>query len=164
MSKVEKPTAKKRGPYLTAAFFCEQTIEDMRDKAMSAIRMYDKTTIILDTAVAPPDLPSENKRLPVSLIGLVSFKTGDSPGEHTIRIGLVSPSGKTNPNVFERTFVFGDAPYSGVNVRLETTILVKQGGLFHMEVYLDGELRTRVPFEIEVQKVARLQSAAAQGD
>ena len=164
MAKVEKLAPEKGGPYLTAAFFCEQTIEDVRDAAMSAIRIFDKTTIILDSAIVPPDMPSESKRLPVGLVGLVSFKTGDSPGEHTIRIGLVSPSGKTTPNVFERTLTFGEKPYSGVNVRLQTTIFVKQGGLFYMEVYLDDQLATRVPFEIEVQRIDLSQVATARGD
>jgi hypothetical protein len=110
---------------------------------------------------APPEVPSEQHRLPVAVNGLVSFKTGDAPGPHTIRLAMVAPSGKETPNVFEKTVDFPNAPYAGVNVRLETVILLKTtGGMFRMKVYLDGAFMTQVPLQIEAQRASALPTTA----
>src|SRR5579884_3317923 len=150
----DKVSAGRGGPFLTAAFFCDRIIEDKSDDSMTAVRFLDKIKIILDPS-APANVPSEEHRIPVSLFGLVAFKTGDSPGKHTIRIDLVSPSGKVGRGVFEQVFMFPQEPVSGVNVRLVTTISIKNGGLFWMQVYLDDILVTQVPVEILVERAGR---------
>jgi hypothetical protein len=150
MAKRKQPETKTGGPYLAAAFFCETTIEDKQDGALSAIRMVDQLTFDIDPS-APPDFPSESQRLPVNIRGVLSFKTGDSPGEHTIRIIMESPSGKMH-DPFDQVLPFSPQPYGGVNVRLNHTIWVKQGGLFWFHVFLDGKQVTRMPLLISVQR------------
>src|SRR5437764_5843725 len=96
MAKRKQPKAETAGPYLAAAFFCETTLEDEQDETVSAIRLIDQLVFTLDPS-APPDFPSATQRLPVTIKGLLSFKTGNAPGSHKVRIVMESPSGKMNP-------------------------------------------------------------------
>ena len=58
MAKSKTTKKKAGGPYLAAAFFCESTIEDKKDGAISAIRIIDQMEVAIDPA-APPDFPSD---------------------------------------------------------------------------------------------------------
>jgi len=145
-----KPVARQNsGPYLAAAFFCETTLTE-QDGAVSAIRIVDQITLFIDPA-APSDFPSESQRMPVSIKGLLAFKTGGSPGEHSLRIALESPSGNTR-TVLERTLQFPPAPHGGANMHFDNTIWIKQGGLFWFHVFLDGAEVTRMPLQVTVQR------------
>lgn len=159
MSKAKGLLKKKGGPYLAAAFFCETTIEDKEDSALSAIRLIDQVTVTLPPS-APADYPSTKQMLPVQVAALVSFKTGNSPGDHTVRIDSFSPSGKTQ-TVFEKTVPLTPLPSGGANIRLNSTILVKEGGLFWMYVFLDGKEVTRMPLLISIR---RSEEQAGQSD
>ena len=154
-----KQAVKKDGPYLTAAFFCERTIEDKQDGALSAIRIIDIITLTLP-ASAPPEIPSETHRLPVHISGLLSFKTGGSPGEHTVRLVMHSPSGKSQ-TVLEQVLPFSPEPYGGANLRVDSVVLVKKGGLFWMHVFLDGKRVTRIPLVISIQRAEGAASGPA---
>jgi hypothetical protein len=147
MAKISK-LPRKSGPHLAAAFFCDGIIEDAKDHALSAIRMVDTFRIVLPSS-APKDFPSETNRLPVPVSGLLSFKTGDSPGEHVVKLVVESPSGKKQ-TVYEQHFILGKEPTGGANIRLHQTVQVKKGGLFWMHVFLDGKRVTIMPFQILV--------------
>lgn len=146
----KRPVKKAGGPYLAAAFFCESTIEDKQDGALTAVRIIDTITFQIDPS-APDDFPSETKRLPVPVSGILSFKTGDSPGDHTIRLVAQSPSGKSQ-TILEKVVPFTLQPQGGANIRLNQVIQVKQGGLFWIHVFLDGKQVTRMPLMISVQR------------
>jgi hypothetical protein len=152
MDKPAKRTMKAGGPYLAAAFFCETVIEDKSDGALSAIRMIDRIDINLPPT-APPDFPSVQNRLPVAIRIVLSFKTGDAAGDHTIRAVFISPSGKKNPP-FEQTLPFPREEHGGVNIGIKTTIGVVKGGLFWVDVSLDGKRVTRMPLLISVNRQA----------
>jgi hypothetical protein len=107
----KKPTKKAGGPYLAAAFFCESVIEDKQDSALTAIRIVDTIMFQLHPS-APADFPSETQRLPVPISGLLMFKTGDSPGEHTVRLVAESPSGKKH-TILEQVVTFTQPPHGG---------------------------------------------------
>ncbi|HBI44131.1 MAG TPA: hypothetical protein DDY78_14955 [Planctomycetales bacterium] len=144
----EKKTA---GPYLAAAIFCETIIEDKQDNVLSAIRIIDTFTMTL-AASTPPDVPSEKNRLPVNVNGLLIFKTGSSTKKtHALRIVMQSPSGKRG-KVLEETIPFPPEPQASANVRLATTIAVKEGGLFWMDVFLDTKRLARMPLMIHIQR------------
>jgi len=151
MAKKKKRSKPNGGPYLAAAFFCETTIEDKQDGSLSIIRMVDQVTLSLPPST-PAEIPSEQHRLPVYASGLLSFKTGDSPGDHTIRVVMESPSGKRAEQVFEQVVTFTPQPHGGANLRLNHAIMVKKGGLFWFHVYLDGKRVTRMPLQIIVQR------------
>jgi len=152
MAKGKIKPKRKGGPYLAAAFFCERTIEDKQDGALSAIRMTDQINVMLDPS-APPDFPSETQRLPVVISGLLAFKTGDSPGEHVVRLVMHSPSGKKS-TVLEQTLPFTPRPHGGANLRLNNVIAVKKGGLFWLHVFLDGRRVARMPLQITIQRAS----------
>jgi Family of unknown function (DUF6941) len=135
------------GPYLSAALLCERVMEE-KDKVLTAFRITDSTTITLPPGT-PDDFPSETNRLPVTFDSLVSLKTGKSPGEHTVRIDMISPSGKRSESE-TRTLTLPDEEHGGANLIHHHTVSIKQGGLFYFEVLVDGELLTRVPFRIDV--------------
>jgi hypothetical protein len=158
MAKSKKPKVTNGGPYLAAAFFCEKTIEDKQDSTLSAIRIIDNVELEID-ASAPPDFPSETNKLRIALNGLLSFKTGDSPGDHTIRLDVESPSGKVE-TVLEQTLTFSEPPYGGSNFRLNAGIGIIKGGLFVVDVFLDGKLMTRMPIQILVRRANLAQQTA----
>jgi hypothetical protein len=157
MAKSKKRTKKTGGPYLAAAFLCEKTIEDKSDGSMSAIRIVDCINIAIPSFFP---LPSEENRLPVALSGFVSFKTGYSPGKHAVQVRMISPTGKSD-TPFEQTIDFKPEVHGGVNIRLNITVGVVNGGLFWMRVYLDGRCVARVPFQIAIQRVEPTQAQAA---
>jgi hypothetical protein len=151
MVKTGKRSRKKGGPYLAASFFCEKIIEDKQDSALSAIRIIDTITVQLD-ASTPPEIPSEEHRIPIGIASLLSFKTGDSPGEHTVRVVMRSPSGKESETVYEQIIRFPPEPQGGANLRVQNLIHVKKGGVFWMEVFLDDKPVTRMPLLISIQR------------
>jgi hypothetical protein len=144
--------AKRRGPCVAAACFCENVIEDKSDGAMSLIRIIDKITITLQSPPAPPDFPSDENRLGVNIIAFVSLKAGDSPGEHAVRMEMVSPSGKRNPPWVQQ-ITFPAEPTSGANIRMNSVIYIVAGGLFWLEVFVDDKLLTCMPLQILINKV-----------
>jgi hypothetical protein len=152
------------GPYLVAAFFCEQIIADKADGALNAIRIIDQINIaVAPTPPGAPEFPSDENRLPVAIAGLLSFKTGKSrKKQHTVRVEMESPSGKKNPP-FEQTIPFSDVDHGGANLILRNVVRVLKGGLFYFNVYLDGNLVTRMPLLIEIKKLTseELQALAA---
>jgi hypothetical protein len=157
MAKRKKQTGK-GGPYLAAALLCETIIEDKQDGAMSAIRIVDQFSLTL-SPTTPPDFPSEAQRLPVHTPVLLMFKTGNSPGEHVIRLDLESPSGKSE-TVHEQTISFGPKPNAGANLRFNANIAVHTGGVFWLHVFLDGKEVTLIPFEITIQRAEAVQQPA----
>lgn len=150
----KKATGKKKagGPYLAAAFFCERVIEDKSDGALTVVRMIDTITITLP-ADSEPDVPSKSKRIPVGLTAVLSFKSGDAPGHHTLRYVLVSPSGKESPPT-DQVVTFTEKEQGGANYILKSVVQVMKGGLFWLEVSLDGRLVTRMPIQISVNREA----------
>jgi hypothetical protein len=150
MAKQKKLTKKNDGPFLAAALFCERTIEDKQDSALSVIRIIEQIDLWVDPS-APADFPSETQRLPIHISALLSFKTGNSPGDHALRLVMQSPSGKSKI-LFDATLPFTPQPYGGANLRLNTTIQVYKGGLFWLHVFLDGKRMGRMPLQISIQR------------
>jgi hypothetical protein len=148
MAKKKPENKKKRGPYVAAAFFCEAAIEDKADGALSAIRIIDTINVLL---TADPGLPSEEQKLPVAAKAVLSFKTGDSPGEHAIRVVVTSPTGTRSPS-FEQIITFTEPQNGGANLVLKMTIAVVKGGIFWFNVYLDGKLVTCMPLHIVIHR------------
>ena len=135
----------KGGPYLSAALFCDQILED-RDGTLSAIRIIDTVTLKI-AASTPP-----NQAIPLSVAMLLTFKSGDSPGKHEIRVDMRSPAGKLKRGG-PQTHELSEQPYGGVNLKMITTIMVKKGGVFWIEINLDGRRISRTPLNVIVERV-----------
>jgi hypothetical protein len=145
-----KKTKKTGGPFLAAAFYCETVIEDKGDGTLSAIRIIDQINILVPPD-APLDFPSEQQRIQVPIMAVLSFRTGDAKGTHTVTVVMESPTGKKN-TPYEHTIPFSDVKHGGANLRVNMTIAVVKGGLFLADVFLDGKLVTRMPLQIDVRR------------
>jgi hypothetical protein len=143
----KKPRRKAGGPYLAAAIFCESVMEGA-DQALTAIRIVDQITLTIPKD-APPDIPSEQKRLPASICALVTFRRGDAKRKHVVRLVMNSPSGKRE-TVSDHRITLSDKAHGGANLRINMTFGISKGGLFWVDVILDGKLVTRMPLQITV--------------
>jgi hypothetical protein len=138
------------GPFLTAALFCDQIVED-KDGSLSCIRIIDTVNITLDPT-APKDMPSETNRIPVVTRGLVAFRgDGGRRKRYNLRLVMESPSGKSG-TVLEQEIQFSGEAHGGANFNFTCTIAVKKGGLFWLRVLLDEKDVTRVPLLITVKR------------
>jgi hypothetical protein len=144
--KARKPPG---GPFLAAAVFCDSVVRD-DGGAMTAVRIIDHVTITIPTD-APPDVPSEENRLIAQVEGLVAFKKGSAGRRHKVKLVMHSPSGKSQV-MNEQEADFKDEEHGGFSLRLKTMIAISEGGLFWMDVRLDGKLMTRMPLRITVNR------------
>jgi hypothetical protein len=159
MAKTNKPE-KKGGPYLAAACFCNNVIEDKLG-TISGIQIIDQIIVQLPPN-APPDFPSEENRLMVPIWALIVFRTGYSPGRHTVKLVCVSPSGKKEPGQGDgQTVNFTPQEYGGAQFANRITFAVYKGGLFWIDVMLDGKRVTRMPIRIEIRRAESSQSPEA---
>jgi hypothetical protein len=137
------------GPYLATAVFCDNILHG-EDKALSAIRIIDKVTVAVP-ADAPPDFPSETHRLPVVVWTLIMFKSVGAPGRHEVKLVINSPGGKSQEGM-TRLLDFSEEPSGGANLKIHLGIGVKSGGLFTVDVLVDGKLMTRMPLFVTVAR------------
>jgi hypothetical protein len=145
-----KERLKAVGPYLAAAFFCEQVVE-AKDGSLTAVRIIDQIQGDIPAGM-PADFPSKENRLQIHMTGLLSFKTGSGPaGEHTIKITVESPQGQKTL-MYEKTLGFTEPPHGGGNLILRGVLAIYSSGLFCFDVYLDGKFMTRMPISITYKK------------
>ena len=147
MAKDKKPRVRRPKPLLAAAVICEKVLED-EDGAMSAIRMIDTFTFFhLPDAFSHPDA-----RIPVSMKALLAFKSGEVVGERTLRLVLRNPARKKKV-ILEKTLPFqGDE--KGVNFTLNLDLKLKAtGGLYWIDVLMDGIRLTSMPLKVYLQAV-----------
>lgn len=148
-AKTPKPSKSIGGPFLASAVFCDSVVRG-EDGAMTAVRMIDHITIAIPSD-APLDVPSEDKRILAQIDGLIGFKKGDSGARHQLKLVMNSPSGKSQV-ITEQVADFKDETHGGYNLRMKTSIAVSAGGLFWLDVYLDGNLVTRMPLLITIKR------------
>lgn len=145
----KQSAAKIGGPFLAAAFFCENILEDA-DGSLSVIRIHDGMNIVISDE-APADFPSKDKPFPIRKFFLLTFRSGDSPGDHQLKVVVLSPSGKRTEMV-NRTVTLKDVSNGGLNVKNEAMIGVHLSGVYWFDVFLDGKRMTRMPFKIDIKR------------
>lgn len=143
--KVPKKTKPIGGPFLAAAVFCDHVIQEA-DGPLSAIRIVDRINVAIPFD-APPDLPSDAKRIPVQTWTLLMFKSGAAGGKHVVSLVIHSPSGKKKESL-KQEMTFGDEPTGGANMRIQLAMGIMEGGLFLIDVVLDGRVLTRMPLQV----------------
>jgi hypothetical protein len=149
MTRQTKPKKKLGGPYLAAAVFCTSSIEDKQDNTISIIRIIDQ--VIIEIQSAPPDFPSKENRLAVPVHAVLAFRTGGSPGKHTVRLLMESPSGKTQ-EFSSQELILSPEPHGGFNWRVNGVIHAYQGGLFWLHVFMDGKRIARMPLQVTIRR------------
>ncbi len=132
-----------------SALICEKILREF-DGVTSAIRIVD---------VFP--VSDESKAL--EFFAVVSLKAVPVPeGERfRITVALVDPHGERHAlpeppgQPYELLMPFGDPSVpGGVSFGLHLTVIPKNGGTHYVEIYVDGDIVTRIPFTIRKQTAA----------
>jgi hypothetical protein len=141
-----KPRKTVNHPWVQAAVFCDQVLED-KSGAYSIIRIVDRYTL------PQPENWDGKTHLNVPVITLLAFKSGDVKGERTIKLYSTSPKGKKK-KMFEGqiTFLGGNV---GVNIILRLMFGFKTIGTHWIDVYIGNWLATRMPLTIELQPIEK---------
>lgn len=137
------------GPFLSVAAFCDNVMQDT-DGTMSAIRIIDKINVNIPAA-APITVPSESAKLPVAVWLLLMFKSGSAKGKHELSLNITSPSGKRG-KALKQEVVMSPEPSGGVNVKIHFSLGIAKGGLFLVDVLMDGRVMTRMPLLVTVAR------------
>src|SRR4051794_2713408 len=117
MVKIAKKVLKVEKPFLAAAVFCENILDD-KDGMLSAIRILD--TIKLSLEVMHPiatdaQTLADTKRPFLPVLSLISFKSGNASGKRQLQIILFTPSGDRHVILEAPVEFLGGA--HGVNVK-----------------------------------------------
>jgi hypothetical protein len=150
MGKAKGPKRKTGDPYLVAILFCDSVIEEKQDGTVTLVRVIDHIDIAIPSS-APPDFPSETNRVLAEFVAYSQFKTGGSPGRHTVHFEVESPRGKKE-HVFEQTVDFPESQYAGAGFTLYSKVRLYKGGVFRLHVYLDGKHVGQSPIQILVHR------------
>ena len=131
------------GPYVQAATICQTAIIDNQGH-LSVIRMLDRIQVMGLTDAMKPQ-PLANNQL------VLSLKSGEMRGKSILRITPISPSGKTLQHAESTVLFEGDE--RGAYVIAPLGVIAEEEGLYWLEITLDGQLMTRVPFRVMYQKM-----------
>lgn len=134
------------GPYVQAAAFCAEVIED-KTGALTLVRMIDTVT----HTVMGPDPPAEMPPVPFQAKLVIALKSGKVEGGHQVRVVPVLPSGETESAMERTVHLAGDE--RGTNLVVNTSMTFKMEGLHWFNVYFDDELLTRIPFRVRYARV-----------
>lgn len=136
------------GPYLKAALLCEKVIEDKRG-VLSMIGVVDRTT----RTVTGPNPPAQMEPFTHRLFLVVALVSGDARGTHEVSLALQKPSGLREPLTTGSVLFEGDD--RGANVIVELNIEAEMEGLYWVEVFLENEVITRVPWRVVYQRLTQ---------
>jgi len=131
-----------RGPYLKAAFFCVNVLEE-KDGALTPIRIIDR---IIQSAVGP-EVPEEMPEMPYQLKALIMLVSGETIGSYEVKIESIDPSGIKSSS-FSTTVNFEGGPDKGINLIINLNLIIKIQGLYWFDVYFNKILLTRMPLRI----------------
>ena len=145
MAKVVAKKAKKTGPFLAAAVFCERVMEE-KDNVVSLIRVVDILKVQKSAELTTILNEKQMGMIASPIMAVLAFKSGDAKGEYDLKVIPVSPSGKRLKAMTAKvTFLGGEF---GVNVRAVVPAPILEEGLYWYEVRLNGKLFTRMPLRI----------------
>lgn len=126
-------------PFVGVAAFCEKLLLEP-DGVPTAVRIVDTYFVTVPKDMPPDTLPG------IEVQGLISLRSGDVVGNHTISLIMENPLGERKALSPEGGWpvVFNGGEH-GVNVRLSFTLGVKNFGLCWFDVLFESELLTRIP-------------------
>jgi hypothetical protein len=143
------PAVPPNGPFVTAAFICDQVIEG-KDGTLTAVRIIDRFVVTARGAAGrlPPAMPPQ----PIPLTMLISLKSGGARGRHTVSLRPEKPSGQRLEAVDFPILLEGEE--RGANQIVQMEFPVDEEGLYWFDVLLDGILMTRIPMRVVYQPLA----------
>lgn len=140
---------KSGGPFLAAAVFCDNILEEMGG-VVTAYRIVDGVHGII-AASAPADFPSKKNPIEFRLNMLLIFRTGDSPGKHKLKLIMETPLGKRKA-MFAKEIELSADPQGGLNCKNTFTLKAFSNGVFWIDVVLDGKRYTRMPLSVLIRR------------
>ncbi|MFQ5433721.1 MAG: hypothetical protein ACE5FD_02490 [Anaerolineae bacterium] len=134
------------GPFVQAACFCENVIED-KTGVLSLIRIIDKITRTVAGTDPPDDMPPINYDMKLALM----LKSGSARGRGNIRIKIEEPSGLSvdGPSIS----VHLEGENSGANLITQLSIDFSQEGVYWFWIYFDDTLLSKIPFQVMYSRI-----------
>ncbi len=133
-------------PHLAAAVVCEKVLQE-KDEVLTVVRLIDTLWVSV-----PKNLPADaNPAIQVTV--LLSFRkatSGTQPEKHQVSVRLNPPSEPpVEPKKETMDLLFPEGEPSSANVILNVSVPIREFGLFCLDVFVDDELATRVPFRLQ---------------
>jgi hypothetical protein len=135
-------TSNKEKPYISVAALCEHVLDE-KDDVLSAIRLVDRGNVKAQGDNPPEQMPP----ITTSITALLSFKSGPAIGKRTITLRMINPSGDAGDTNVSLPVVF-EGGKQGINIVVSLTLRIKEEGLYWIDVLVDDEMITRIPYEI----------------
>jgi len=131
-------------PYLKYGVICERVLTE-KDGVLSLIRVVDRFTITI-TGREPPD------QLPEGIKGMtIAMCWAGGLGTHEAAFNIQSPGGETQRSPQSWSFNLDALNRShGIIVRLP--VRIKREGVYWIEFVLNGEVKSRIPFQVVYQR------------
>ena len=135
-----------RGPYLNIAAFCEQVIED-KSGVLSLIRVVDRINITAQGPTAPDEMPPA--MLNWSLV--LTMKSGEARGSHTVKIEPELPSGiRLDPMLLS---VHLEGGTRGQNVVSKLNMKLEMPGVYWFRILIEDQFLTQIPVEVIYSRI-----------
>ncbi|MBI3459787.1 hypothetical protein HY230_00395 [Candidatus Acetothermia bacterium] len=135
------------GPYLATAVLCERVLEE-KDGVISAIRIIDRVIQTASGSTIPENMPP----FLLNMNALLSFKSGNVRGKHTIKLAPSTPSGKTMPELSYPILLEGED--RGANLIVQLSIQIEEEGIYWFNIFLDDHLVTKMPLRVVYQRIS----------
>lgn len=135
-----------QGPYLNVAAFCEQVIED-KSGVLSLIRIVDRINITAQGSTAVEEMPAT----PLNWSLVLTLKSGEARGSHTIKIEPEIPSGIRLPPM--SLSVHFEGGNRGQNIISRLNMLLQMPGIYWFRIYVDDQFLTQVPVEVIYSRI-----------
>ncbi len=142
------------GPYLQTAALCERFLEE-KDNVLSLVRLIDQ--VFLPVATPASGITYQ----PLSVWAILTFKSGQALGPHTVALKTPPELGLKKPTIeIEVTFQGG---FTGVNVMIHLGLTPGEAkeGEHWLDAVLDDQVVTRIPLRITYRAVEDSDSQAA---
>ena len=133
--------ASNEGPYVQAACFCDQVIED-KTGSLSLIRVVD----VINHSEAGPNPPEQMPPFPYQVKLVLMLKSGKAQGLSHLQIVPELPSGETESAPTLTIHFEGEE--KGANVILNFAYLFKFEGLYWFKILVDNEMITSIPLRV----------------
>lgn len=131
------------GPYVQTAAICTTSLVDNQG-LLSIIRMQDRIQLAGPTDQMQPQ--------PLNMLSLVlSLKSGEMNGKYEIEVTPKGPSGETLPG-FKVGALF-EGHERGCVVITPLGVIATEEGLYWLDISVQGQLVTRIPFRVMYQKI-----------
>lgn len=128
-------------PLVAAAFLCERIMTE-KDGVHTYVRVVDTVGARRHDA---------DTRVLFRLWLAVSLKSGDAyGGKYTVAMRIKGPDEKVTKLGEEIPIVLNGDEH-GVNIGVQLDLELKRDGLYMIDVLVDGEVLTRVPFRVRLE-------------